>query len=74
MNNKIKLQELEDNNLWKIFIKNESSPLHMKENNRSYRKLCKLKADNPNNEEAYKMAKGKLLEGDESLDEFNIIN
>ena len=43
-----KLNELDaGNRLWKVFIKNETTPLVRKENDRLYKTLRKLRKDNP---------------------------
>ena len=73
MENKGKLHKLEENNtLRKIYIKNETTPLVRKENDRLYTKLRNLKAEHPDN--VFKIMKGKLMEGERIIDEFNINN
>ena len=58
----------------KIFIKNETTPLVRKENDRLYKKLKELKNENPNAEHRYKITKGKLMKDDHIIGEFNIAN
>ena len=75
MSNSKKLKELEvDNLLRKVYIKNESTPLVRKENDRLFTKLRKLKEDNPGDADKYKIVKGKLMDGINVIDEFNISN
>ena len=62
------------NTLRKVFIKNETTPLVRKENDRIYTKLRKLREDNPGETEKFKIVKGKLMDGNTVLDEFNINN
>ena len=75
MNKKSKLKRLTENNpLHKVFIKNETSPLNRKENDRLYNKMIKLKEGDKDNEGLYKLVKGKLMRGDNIIDQFNINN
>ena len=73
ISNSKKLSDLEENNpLRKVFIKNESTPLTRKENERLYKKLFKLKEKDPDNRDEYKIIKGKLMCRNTIVDEFNI--
>ena len=73
MSNSKKLNKLDANNvLRKVFIKNERTPLARKENDRLYNKLRTLRGDNPDIQ--YKIEKGKLMQGDQVIDEYNISN
>ena len=75
MTNKSKLRRLEENNpLRRIFIKNETSPLARKETDRLYTKMKKLKEEDTEGERDYKILRGKLLDGENIIDEFNISN
>ena len=73
MDNRVNLHNLDENHPYKkVYLKNESSPLTKKENDRLYTKLRKLRVDKP--EIQYSIKKGKLLEDQEVIDEFNINN
>ena len=73
MKNKFKFKDLgQTHALRKVFIKNETSPITRKENDRIYTKMKKLKDENCDKE--YKIVKGKLYDGENVIDEFNINN
>ena len=71
MKNKAKLRTLEETGpLRRVFIKNENTPLVREENDRLYTKMKELKE----NAKGSRITKGKLMEGTNVLDEFNINN
>ena len=75
MKNKAKLKTLEETSpLRRVFIKNEDTPLVRKENDRLYTKIKELKENNPAKAKEFRITKGKLMEGTNVLDEFNINN
>ena len=61
-----------DHQYKKVYIKNESSPLAKKEDDRLFTRLRKLKTEDPENERLYKIRKRKLLKGNEIIDEFDV--
>ena len=63
--------------LKKVFLKNEDTPLQKKENDRLFKKMRDLRAeeedpDNPTN--VYKIRSGKLYKNEEVVDTFNLEN
>ena len=75
LSNTKKLKNLDENHvLRKVFIKNETTPLIRKENDRLYTNMKKLKDENPIDRDKFKILKGKLMHGDNIIDEFNMNN
>ena len=60
----------------KVWIKNEDTPLQKKENDRLYKKLRELRAeeDEDEPENTYRIKGGKLYKNNEIIDTFNLDN
>ena len=62
--------------LRKVWIKNEDTPLQKKENDRLYKKLRDLRAEEDEGapENTYRIRGGKLFKNNEVIDTFNLEN
>ena len=74
----IKFKDLPaDSPLKKVFLKNEDTPLQKKENDRLFKKMRDLRAQEENPDDPanlYKIRSGKLYQNEEVIDTFNLEN